>query len=115
MPTEMTSHQLHSTHSSIMPNPRQTYYSADWEDDPNLIQIIKYIKPVPPSPASTERRPTAVLCTLCQKTLHLGNMGKRAVTGHAKTTTHQKAVERRQSNLGIKMFATSSTASAAPK
>ncbi len=78
----------------------QTYYSSDWEKE----EDFKFIQPVPPTPTSHEKRPTSVRCTLCQKSVNLRNMGKRAVTTHVNTATHKKAVENHKTNYGIKLF-----------
>ena len=48
--------------------------------------------------------PFKAYCKLCYKAIDLSNMGKRALTSHAESKTHQKAVALQQGAKSMEQF-----------
>ncbi|KAH8038180.1 hypothetical protein HPB51_024711 [Rhipicephalus microplus] len=77
-------HALQNIFSSKMSGGKKCSFNADWAN-PSVSDCASWIRPV-------ENYPHKAMCTVCQKTFLLSNMGHRAVSSHASSKKHIAAL-----------------------
>jgi len=79
------------------PKAKSTYYDSNWEKEFNWLV-----------PLSTSNKHGH--CKLCKKDINLSNMGKVAITSHAKSSAHEKHVKSVSNTIDLsEMFAMKET------